>query len=341
MTIQSQMDARDADIGTVIDASRIERVMKHGALLLDVDDTLLVRERAVGGGSETFADSPSAALLPQLLDRGVRLCLITGHGWQQLETRLIAPLIEHLQSPGSLKRLSIYANRGATKILWDGSRHVVDEAYGVSYQLRAGELKSLSDLFNSLADEFRVDFDSRADWYRKTFPRFDFTSLPATVTAREGALLVLRPVPTAKHAESATAIDVRDRLYERGLELLEQAGFTDDYEIARSGRSSIEITRRGVSKEVAVRDLIAGIVKSSRESPSLVEESMVYVGDEFFPGGNDYELPALFPTVIFLSVSGEGAPDKLASGVISLEAVTRKSGPAATEVVLRHFAVSR
>lgn len=339
------MDARDeadtgALMGSVLDASCVARVKNHGALLLDVDDTLLVRERAAGSRPEVFADSAPAALLPQLLDRGMRLCLITGHGWRQLESRLISPLREQLPTPGSIERLSIYANRGATKILWDGSRHVVDETYGTSYQLRARDLKALSHLLNSLAEDFRIDFESQPGWYRRTFNRFDFSSLPGTVTEREGAVLVLRPVPTSKHADLETQLDVRTRLYERGQELLQQAGLSDDYEIARSGRSSIEITRRGVSKEIAVRDLIAGISKASGESPSRVEEAMVYVGDEFFPGGNDYVIPALFPLTLCLSVAGETAAEKLTAGVISLKAATGLTGSSATEVVLRQFLVS-
>ncbi len=339
------MDTRDAAdtgalIGRVVDASCVARVMDRGALLLDVDDTLLVRERAGGAAPEVFADSPSAALLPPLLDRGIRLCLITGHGWKQLESRLISPLRDQLHTRGSIERLSIYTNRGATKIFWNGSRHVADEAYGSRYQLRVGDVKALSDLLNSLAEEFRIDFESQPGWYRKTFPRFDFSSLPATVTEREGGVLVLRPVPTSKHAESETELDVRTRLYERGHELLQRARLSDEYEIARSGRSSIEITRRGVSKEIAVRDLIDGISKSSGESPSLVEESMVYVGDEFFPGGNDYVIPALFPLALCLSVSGEAASEEATAGVISLKGATGLTGSAATEAVLRHFLVS-
>jgi hypothetical protein len=115
------MDERvDVDLDTLLQASVVERVLRHGALLLDVDDTILVRERAGRGGPETFADSPSAALLPKLLTRGFRLCLITGHGWKQLESRLISPLTEHLRLSGTqeaIEKLHIYANRGATKIL--------------------------------------------------------------------------------------------------------------------------------------------------------------------------------------------------------------------------------
>jgi len=343
VTLQRQMDESiDADLDTLLQPSLVERVRRHGALLLDVDDTILLRERAGGGGPETFSESPSAALLPQLLMRGFRLCLITGHGWKQLESRLIGPLTKQLQlsdRPEAIERLHIYANRGATKILWDGAGHAVDDAYGARHNLPAGDIEALNGLLRSLAEQLTSAIEAQPDWYRSTFPRFDFKSLPPTVVEREGAVLVLRPVPTAKHAESGEAVesggalDLRDQLYERGVELLEQGKLSDAYAIARAGRSSIEITRRGLSKEAAVRNLIAGISASSGDTESQVEESLMYIGDEFFPGGNDYVMPALFPSMLCLSVESEKAAD----GVASIRAATGRSGPAATEAVLRHF----
>jgi hypothetical protein len=329
-------EGADVDVGfsTLLQAPVVERVRRHGALLLDVDDTILLRERAGGGRPETFSESAPAALLPELLMRGFRLCLITGHGWKQLESRLIDPLTAQLSnSREAIQRLHIYANRGATKILWDGARHAVDEAYGARHQFRAGEIEALNELLRSLADQLTSEVETRPDWYRKTFPRFDFKSLPPTVAEREGAVLVLRPVPTSKHSESVDSPDLRDQLCGRGFTLLQQAKLSDDYEIAQAGRSSIEITRRGVSKEGAVRDLIAAISASSGETASRVEQSMVYIGDEFFPGGNDYVMPGLFRSMLCLSVESEKAPD----GVISLRAATGRSGPPATEAVLRHF----
>ena len=335
MILQRQIDESvDVDLNTLLPTSLVERVLNHGALLLDVDDTILLRERAGGGGAETFAESPAAALVPELLIRGFRIGLITGHGWKQLESRLIEPLSAQLSgSREAIERLHIYANRGATKILWDGARHVVDEAYAARHSLRAADKGVLNGLLRSLAEQLKSEVEGKPDWYRKTFPRFDFKSLPPTVDEREGAVLVLRPVPTSKHGESVDAPDLRDQLFKRGVELLEQAKLSNDYEIARAGRSSIEITRRGVSKEAAVRDLIAAISASSGDTASLVEESMVYVGDEFFPGGNDYEMPALFPSMLCLSVDTERAAD----GVVSLRKATGSSGPAGTEAVLRHF----
>lgn len=329
------------ELSKLIDASRTEHLRLKGALVLDVDDTLLARERANGAGQETFDESAAAALLPEFLRRGFNLCLITGHGWRQLESRLVAPIVERLRESGDeavIERLRVYANRGATRILWDGARHTIDLLYGEHHQLRAGDVAALRGLLESLGAEFEVDVRERGEWYREAFPRFDFGALPARVAEREGAVLVLRPIPARIHAaDEQPDADYRAQLYERGLELLQRADFDDDYQLARSGRSSIEITRRSVSKEAAVRDLIAGLSALSGESAERVEESLAYVGDEFFTGGNDFVIPLLFPRALCLSVAGEHLGRETPAGVVQLTRATGAQGTEAAEALLTHL----
>jgi hypothetical protein len=333
----------------LLDASRVERIRRAGALVLDVDDTLLARERA-GGGSETFAESASARLLPELLRRGFNLCLITGHGWQQLQTRLITPIIERLREQGEaecIERLRVYANRGATKIVWDGERYAFEEVYGARYQLRDEDAATLRGLLETLGAEFDVSFKARSEWFQKAFPRFDFATLPARVGERESAVLVLRPIPARYFAADGEAANPRAKLCARGLELLRRVNLNDRYELAESGRSSIEIMRRGVSKEAAFRDLITELTLTATtaetredateaDAAARVEESLVYVGDEFFAGGNDFVIPRVFPRALCLSVAFERAGVETQAGVVSLARATGKAGTAATEALLAH-----
>lgn len=340
------MSAR-VELDGLMDAARVERLRLSGALVLDVDDTLLARVRADGGaGEETFAESAAAAALPELLRRGFNVCLITGHGWRQLETRLVAPVAEHLRkacdaafAASCIARLRVYANRGATKIIRDGARHAVDEVYGARHQLRDEDVPALRALLESLATEFETDVRVRRRWYEASFPRFDFGALPARVSVREGALLVLRPVPSLIHAAGDAVASVRNpraEVYARGLELLQGARLSERYELAESGRSSIEITRRGVSKEAAMRDAIAELSAASGAQAGEVEESSVYVGDEFFAGGNDFVIPQLFPRALCLSVAG-GVEAGVAAGVVSLARASGAVGTAATENLLAHL----
>ena len=337
------MNAPVSELDKLMDAAHVERVRRAGALVLDVDDTLLARERAGGTGEETFRESAPAALLPELLRRGFNVCLITGHGWQQLQTRLIAPLIECWCEPRDaaadaatcIERLRVYANRGATKIVRDGERHVTDEVYGARHQLRAEDMATLCELLETLGVEFNASYSARREWFRETFPRFDFATLPARVSEREGAVLVLRPIPARRHAANGES-DARAEVYRRGLQLLRRANLSDDYELAESGRSSIEITRRGVSKEAAMRDLIAELATATGEDAARVEASLVYVGDEFFAGGNDAVIPRVFPRALCLSVASGHDGRETGAGVVSLAASAGAQGTAATGAFLAH-----
>jgi hypothetical protein len=352
------MSAPVPELDKLFDAARVERVRRQGALVLDVDDTLLARERTGGAGAETlaetFAESASAAMLPELLRRGFNLCLITGHGWGQLESRLIAPLVGSLlresgdgeAAAASVERLRVYANRGATKIVWDGERHAFDEAYGARHRLRDEDRGALREVLELLGAEFDREVSARREQFEATWPRFDFTTLPARVSEREGAVLVLRPIPTRMHATDGVT-DARAEVYARALEWLQYKNLSDGYELAESGRSSIEITRRGVSKETAMRDFIAELTKSAAAAGAAgedaggadaarVEDALVYVGDEFYAGGNDFVIPRVFPRALCLSVAGAGGMEESGAGVVSLAGATGAQGTAATAALLAH-----
>jgi hypothetical protein len=85
-----------------------------------------------------------------------------------------------------------------------------------------------------------------------------------------------------------------------------------------------------------MRDAIAELSASSGADAGEVEESIVYVGDEFYAGGNDYVIPQLFPRALCLSVAG-GREAEAAAGVVSLARATRAAGTAATESLLAHL----
>ena len=129
----------------------------------------------------------------------------------------------------------------------------------------------------------------------------------------------------------------RAEVNERGRELLRRAGLDGDYELAESGRSSIEITRRGVSKEAAVADLLAEVSRATGGGAAGAEESLVYVGDEFGEGGNDAVIPRVFPRSLCLSVAPERGEHEARAGVVSLARAARAEGTAATHALLAHL----
>lgn len=120
----------------------LKNLRENGAIVFDVDDTLLARRKNIGESDQHFSESPAAVSVPQLLNAGVRVCVITGHGWAQLEKRFVLPLIEDVAErfPANrneiLQRLLIYANRGATKISWENGVFREDKSYGKEFFLK-------------------------------------------------------------------------------------------------------------------------------------------------------------------------------------------------------------
>ena len=329
-----------SEIGTkeLIDRSLIDRLRQQGALVLDVDDTLLSRD-SIGAKQESFVERP-AARLSELLRCGFTVCIMTGHGWRQLESRLMNPVIEQVKKDGNedyIGRLYMYANRGATKIIWDGKRHKLDEVYGYQYQLCEDDVPTLRRLLESLAMDLCIDVRARNKWYRENFGKFDFDAAPASIEEREGAIMVLRPIPGPLHVtDLGSGLDMRAELLARGREMLQQAKLGCRYELACSGRSSIEISRRGVSKELAVHDLLRGLAESTGKALHDIESSLIYLGDEFFPEGNDFVIALRFPAALCLSVINDGN-GQLPPNVVQLPRFLHKKGIEAADEVLRHF----
>jgi hypothetical protein len=114
-----------------------------------------------------------------------------------------------------------------------------------------------------------------------------------------------------------------------GLEALKNAGLDTKYEIAESGKSTIEIANRRVSKKLAVRDLFRQIAADADLRSETVEESSIYVGDEFGPGGNDLVVRESFPGLLCCSVAAEKQ-----RGVILLPEFFSVEGIAATAALV-------
>jgi hypothetical protein len=274
---------------------------------------------------------------------------------------VVERLRETREAEASIARLSVYANRGATKIVWDGERHAVDAVYGERHQLGVEDAATLRRLLESLGAEFDAEVRARREWYAASFPRFDFTTLPPRVDEREGAVLVLRPIPARRHAATGASLNPRAEVCARGLELLRRANLDAGYELAESGRSSIEITRRGVSKKTALGDLLAAAVKAREaagalgetargetasgeaargEAEACVESALVYVGDEFEAGGNDAVIARVFPRALCLSVapgSDRGEPSGTVVSLAHMAELGGAQGTAATHALLTHL----
>lgn len=321
---------------------RAPQLLEFGAVVLDVDDTILARDSASQSG-ETFAESPAAAFIPELLEAGVRIVLVTGHGWRQLESRLVGPIQSVLQAGATLRvfdpreRLEVYANRGATKITWDGCSYRTDEEYSNTHGIPKHDCLVILGILEDARAGYHEELRARATWYRRTFPRFDGWR-SAAIEVRERSAIALRPIPSAFHALEEIDADPRVSLACRVNHELRGAGLDRAYEAKAEGRTSVVVYSRGVSKEFALTDVIQRLSGYCGRTTSEIEHALVYIGDEFYPGGNDEVVSLAFPGCLCFSVSQNAQTVNRLDTVVSTQSLFGEWGTAATRRVLASIA---
>lgn len=294
---------------TLLSAIDLSDLRRFGALVFDVDDTLLMRRRNPGGRNQIYCESESAKLIPVLLKTGLRVGLITGHGWEQLAGRLISPLIEDTshrypeKSRSILSNLFVYANRGATKVNFTDGEFFVDAEYGDAFEIDDMDSKAIIAVLAELSDRFMSEFTERRNWYFSEFDNFPFAELPPRIFGHENVVIGLKPVPSAAFRSNGFGPSPRKDLVTRGLKAMASLGLNEKYDLGESGRTSLEVIKKSVSKSVAFNDLISTIASDCLCSVELVEGASIYVGDEFTPLGNDWVIPIDFPRSLCLSVA--------------------------------------
>lgn len=325
-------------LDALLSPERLEILRRNGALIFDVDDTLLARRGAASENDQIFSESAAAISVPLLLNAGVRVCIVTGHGWKQLKKRFVSFLVEEVsnlfpeKSEEILKRFFVYANRGATKLIRENGDYTEDAVYGGEFSIDETDSVQLREILERLKEFFNEDFAKRKDWYLQNFPVFAFEELPPKILEREKAVLGLRPIPSESHCEKDAVESPRRRLFSLGCEWIKNAGLGEKYEIAQSGKSTLEITGKEVSKKAAFQDLIFEIAGETGVLPETVEESSIYVGDEFAEGGNDYIISQSFPRCLCLSVAAV-EPEN----VISLRDFFQLEGVPAASALAAHI----
>lgn len=321
-------------LDSVLSPERLENLRRSGVIIFDVDDTLLARRRFSSERDQIFSESAAAVSVPQLLKIGLTVCVVTGHGWAQLEKRFVSPLTEEIRENREeiLKRFFVYANRGAMKIVREYGEYREDVNYGNEFSIDKSDWHRLRVILENLNGFFNTDFTALKEWYLKNFPKFAFDELPPEVTSREKKVLVLRPIPSEAHRENEFTESPRQILFSLGAEALKTAGLDAKYEITQTGKSTLEITKRKVSKKLAFQDLFLQIAKEKDISPETVEESSVFIGDEFAPGGNDHIIPQSFPRALCFSAASAGQEN-----VISLHDLFQLEGIPATSALTAYI----
>lgn len=296
-------------------------LLTHGALITDVDETILnvttdrIHHQRL---EETLDESPTLPIIAELLVKGFPLCVITGNAYPQFERRFVAPLRNYLTARDdrpALHKLEVYANGAATHLTFDADgRPVGDELYNKRSLIPAEDQEAIVAVLTEVGDRLAA-----TELHRPTLePDYDdatwaYAYDPASghwigedsgvarpipwVTARgNGAQITLKPLPSQKHTRHPGTPDLRQYALDLVTERLrERLGpRADRYVVAPGGWSSIDVTR-GISKATAVEHYLA--------THGLIPEEVLYLGNEFRPGGNDQPVIETIPGIQAMCVN--------------------------------------
>lgn len=302
---------------------RKRRVLSYGAILSDVDGTLLQSEPPLHGegiNESTLTGSPAALTLVELLVRGFRICVVTGNDFEKFTRRFLEPLRTLLAKRRilwAIQNLEIYANGAATHFTIDSRGHEhPDDDYNDACRIPASDGAIIVEVLARIAEEdcvhhlsdraaFERDYDcsrwgyrydaSCRRWYEEVTVTRRF--IPWVEERGDGAMVTLKPLPSHKHLRRVDAPDIRAVITEKvRAELARALGRRfDHYEVMPGGRSSIDVTAR-ITKANAVEHYLA--------RHGFKPEEVIYLGDEFRPrGGNDQPVVDAFPTIHAISVN--------------------------------------
>lgn len=310
-----------------ITIERMSKLRRKGVIFFDVDDTLLARRSENAKRDQIYSESAAATLLPKLLHANIRLCIITGHGWNQLQSRLIEPLIADLHARFSFpqdvleSQLFVYANRGATRISFQSDKPVIDPDFCERYLIEPADSQKLYSLFERLLEV-----------YLSNYPELQNASDRPTIIERDRTVLSLRPIlkPTNTNAHRNRAS--RADLQKVGTEWLFEQNLSQKYSLTQSGKSTLELSKLGISKNIAFEDVIGKLAQTDIERKEI-EAASIYVGDEFGIDGNDHVILKNHTRTLCFSVSHEENQGSYAN-VKNISRHYGKSGVAATAALI-------
>ncbi|MEE4359316.1 MAG: 2-phospho-L-lactate transferase CofD family protein [Desulfococcaceae bacterium] len=281
-------------------------ILAQGAILFDVDQTLLdVRIDPVAHQKyeESLLESPALGLIAELLEKGFRLCAITGNDLEKFHRRFIHILTDRLKKENRIhlmQRFEVYGNGAATHMTFDayGNFHP-NEIYNRSFQMPESELqiirKALSDIIREVQQALLADREAFEKEYDPDKWIYPYNEADGTWSAEEngkskilpwieirgnGSMITLKPLPSRKHIRNPNRKSIRRIVFEMIKDRLKSllGERFERFMITTGGWSSIDITLR-VTKAVAVKHYL--------DCHGLCPEEVIYFGNEFSKYGND------------------------------------------------------
>ncbi len=216
---------------------------KKKVIIADVDETICEPAQEI--------NLRLAEKINGLIEKGMTFAFISGTHLVELQRMISAHLVEeHHLLAGTGTVYSIQKNGFSTLI------H--------NYQLTAVEKAEIMAVFEKLIMEYQLHpLTSKEDQLQDRESQIAFSAL-------------------GRHAplELKRRFDPVGEKRIQWIKFLRQYLDENKYEIALGGTTTLDVTRKGLDKEWAIREFL----KINNLSP----EDVIFIGDKLYPGGNDY-----------------------------------------------------
>lgn len=219
--------------------------MKEKIYIFDLDDTL--------AESKTPLSHEMSIVLSQLLKR-VKVAIVSGGSFEQYKKQVIVSLPQDREI---LKNLYLFPTNGSSMYQYvDGWKKVYSE------ELTKEEREKIINAINSALKTSGISFpEIFGEQIEDRESQVTFSALG-------------QKAPVEKKKQWDPDQKIRLPL------AVEIQKYLQDFEVRVGGTTSIDITRKGITKAYAIYKIMKHL--------GITKEEMLFFGDAIFPGGNDY-----------------------------------------------------
>jgi len=277
----------------------MEKFVKQGSLVFDIDGTLLERRKSLN-------DHPATkAAMVSLLKKGVRIAIISGNSYDSIEKRVLEPLREALGDERALvdELLTVYADGSTSRRDFQNGLPVQNPEYGSEFDMTEDEVSAVLDVLKAAGkDKFGLAEDQVQLW-KKWFAKEGASSNwlkqfllpwadgdgyePVAITDKEsgnkdgqplaspwferrGRTGSIKMVPMDVPGNPTVKTEVRYQLIERLHAEPRLARIAKVFDIRTGGATTIDVA---AAKYLALNNYM--------QSKGLDPEQVYYFGDEF------------------------------------------------------------
>lgn len=320
---------------------RINSALTSGAILFDVDETILdvrIDRDTRDKYEETLLESPMLRILIELLERGFKICAVTGNDLSKFHKRFTTFLIDHLKKEDKLRfieNFEVYGNGAANHIFFNSRGEMFDDfEYNRKNALQEMEIHRIQRIISAATELFykaeinhspedfayrydvniwKYEYDMEARrWYFEEKPG-ERKYIPWVEIRSNCSMITIKPLPSKKHLLYKKDVDLRKMIFDfLKMQFKKEFGIDYPYHIKEGGWSSIDITRKGINKASAVKQYL--------DKKNLDPREVIYFGNEFRVGGNDQSILDEIKELTVISVN-QAEEEIFLHRILSMEGV--------------------